>query len=176
VGAFFLGMIMMPAVMYLQLFAGFTGNMTTAARWVTIIIFAEIARRSLKDLKMQEVYILYYMAGLTSALPFKGLLWNQYFVTSEFARGMGIAQEIPTWWAPSAEQIAISGRTFFTMEWLAPIIFVSLALILQKLDHYGLGYVMYRLTSDVEELPFPLAPVAASGIVALVETKGSKQP
>lgn len=176
VGAIFLGMIMMPATMYLQLFAGTAGNMTQAARWVTIIIFSEIARRSLKDLRMQEVYILYYMAGLTSALPFKGLLWNQYFVQCEFARGMGVAQEIPLWWAPPAEVLAETGRTFFTPEWFGPILFVSLALILQKLDHYGLGYVMYRITSDVEELPFPLAPVGASGIVALVETKGSKEP
>ena len=176
IGAIFLGMIMMPATMYLQLFAGVTGNMTQAARWVTIIIFAEIARRSLKDLRMQEVYILYYMAGLTSALPFKGLLWNQYFVQSEFAKGMGIAQEVPTWWAPSAEMIAETGRTFFDPIWFVPILFVSLALILQKLDNYGLGYIMYRLTNDVEELPFPMAPVAASGIVALVETKETREP
>lgn len=175
-GAVFLGMIMMPASMYLMLFAGNTGDMANAARWVTIIIFAEIARRSLKDLKMQEVYILYFMAGLTSTLPFKGLLWNQYLVTSEFARGMGVAQEIPTWWAPSADVLAHSGRTFFTREWLAPILFVSLSLLIQKLDNYGLGYVMYRITNDVEELPFPLAPVGASGIVSLTETKGSREP
>ncbi len=176
IGAIFLGMIMMPASMYLLLFAGNTGDMSNAARWVTIIIFAEIARRSLKDLKMQEVYILYFMAGLTSTLPFKGLLWNQYLVTSEFARGMGIAQDIPTWWAPSAEILAQSGRTFFTREWLAPILFVSLSLLIQKLDNYGLGYVMYRITNDVEELPFPLAPVGASGIVSLTETKNSREP
>lgn len=176
VGAFFLGFIMMPATMYLQMFAGAQGTVTEAARWVTIIIFAEIARRSLKDLRAQEVYILYYMAGLTTSLPFRGLLWNQYFAGCDFAQGMGIAQDIPTWWAPSAAAIEQGGRTFFTKEWIAPIVFVSLSLLIQRLDHYGLGYVMYRITSDVEELPFPMAPVGASGIVSLVETKGSREP
>lgn len=176
VGAIFLGMVMMPASMYLRLFLGNSASIVNASRWVTIIIFAEIARRSLKDLKMQEVYILYYMAGLTMAAPFSGLLWNQYLVQSEFAKAMGIAQEIPSWYAPSEAEIRAAGNTFFTRAWVVPILFVSLSLIIQKIDHYGLGYVLYRLTSDVEKLPFPMAPVGASGIVALTETKGSKEP
>ncbi|NQT93298.1 MAG: peptide transporter, partial [Lentisphaerae bacterium] len=47
---------------------------------------------------------------------------------------------------------------------------------IQKMDHYGLGYVLYRLTSDVERLPFPMAPVGASGIVSLTEVRGSREP
>ena len=95
IGALFLGFVMMPASMYLALFAGSGAHIGAAARWVTIIIFAEIARRSLKELRMQEVYVLYYMAGLTLASPFQGLLWNQYYVQSEYARAMGVAQDIP---------------------------------------------------------------------------------
>jgi hypothetical protein len=33
----------------------------------------------------------------------------------------------------------------------------------------GMGYALFRLTSDVEKLPFPYAPVAASGATALSE-------
>jgi hypothetical protein len=33
----------------------------------------------------------------------------------------------------------------------------------------GLGYALFRVTSDVEKLPFPYAPVAASGATALSE-------
>src|SRR5205823_12287100 len=40
---------------------------------------------------------------------------------------------------------------------------------------FGLGYVMYRLTSDVEKLPFPMAPVAASGITALADASGGNE-
>ena len=61
-GAVFLGFIMMPGSMYLSLVVGTGGSITEAARWVTIILCAEVARRSFKDLRMQEVYILYYLS------------------------------------------------------------------------------------------------------------------
>ena len=176
VGAFFLGFIMMPGSMYLALVVGNAGSMTSAAQWVTIILFAEVARRSLKDLKMQEVYILYYMAGLSVASPFQGLLWNQYFIQSPYAQAMGVAQEIPSWVAPSAEAIRAAGRTFFTKGWLIPVAYVSMALVIQRLDEFGLGYALYRITNDVEELPYPMAPVGASGITALVQTDDRKEP
>jgi hypothetical protein len=48
-------------------------------------------------------------------------------------------------------------------------------LLIHRLDHYGLGYVLYRLTSDVEKLPFPMAPVNAAGITALANTRDPSQ-
>ncbi len=176
IGAIFLGFIMMPGAMYLSLMVGTGASITSASQWVTIILFAEVARRSLKDLKMQEIYILYYMAGLAMASPFQGLLWNQFFIQSDFVNAMGIAQDVPAWVAPQAETIKEAGRTFFTKAWLAPIAFVSLASIIYYIDNFGLGYFFYRLTSDVEELPFPMAPVAAAGITALTESEVSKEP
>ena len=89
IGAIFLGMLIMPGSMYLSLVVGPETNMDSAARWVTIILFAEVARRSFKELKMQEIYIFYYMAGLAMASPFQGLLWNQYLVESDYANAMG---------------------------------------------------------------------------------------
>jgi hypothetical protein len=41
--------------------------------------------------------------------------------------------------------------------------------VLARVDNFGLGYVMYRLTSDVEKLPFPMAPVGALGVTALAD-------
>ncbi|MBN1669849.1 MAG: peptide transporter [Kiritimatiellae bacterium] len=176
VGAIFLGMLIMPGSMYLALVVGPEGNMANAARWVTIILFAEIARRSFQELKMQEVYIFYFMAGLAMMAPFQGLLWRQYFVRSDYAIALGVAQEVPSWWAPSAEAIKQTGHTFFARIWVAPILLVAVGLLVSRLDQYGLGYVLYRIASDVEELPFPMAPVAASGITALTQSKDEKQP
>ncbi len=170
IGALFLGFIMMPGAMYLSLVVGTGASINTASQWVTIILFTEIARRSLKDLKMQEIYILYGMAGMAMSSPFQGLLWNQFFVQSDYALAMGVAQEVPAWVAPQGDVIREAGRTFFTKAWLAPIVYVSIALVINNIDSYGLGYVLYRITSDVEELPFPMAPVGASGITALVES------
>lgn len=176
VGAIFLGFVMMPGAMYLSLVVGTGGSITSASQWVTIILFAEVARRSLKDLKMQEIYILFYMAGLAMASPFQGMLWNQFFVQSDFVNAMGIAREVPSWVAPSTETIQEAGRTFFTKAWLVPFALVSVGVIITYIDNFGLGYVLYRLTSDVEELPFPMAPVAAAGITALAESEVSKEP
>lgn len=172
-GAFFLGIVMLPGSMYLQLFAG--QGIGPAAQWVTIILFAEIARRSFSELRMQEIYVLFLMSSLVMSAPFSGLLWNQFYVQSDYAHAMGIANDIPSWWAPSAAAIKKAGPTFFSRIWLAPILLVSYQIINSQIDQFGLGYVLYRLTNDVEKLPFPMAPVGASGITALVEEKDNKR-
>jgi hypothetical protein len=175
IGAIFLGFIMMPGSMYLSLMVGNVGSIATASQWVTIILFAEIARRSLKDLKMQEIYILYFMAGLAVSSPFQGLLWSQFLVQSDYAHAMGVAQEIPAWVAPPAEVITSLGRTFFNKAWLAPIAYGAMSLVITHVDHFGLGYVLYRIVNDIEELPFPMAAVGASGITALTNTHDPQQ-
>ena len=40
---------------------------------------------------------------------------------------------------------------------------------LSRIEWFTLGYILFRVTSDVERLPFPLAPVAAQGATALAE-------
>lgn len=174
VGAVFVGAMMVPATLYLQLVVGAGGHVDQAGRWVTIIIFAEIARRSFKELRMQEVYVLYMMAGMAMSYPFQGFLWNQFFVQSEYVNAVGVAREIPDWWAPSAAQIQADGRTFFTQAWLTPIAMVFVGLIITKVDQFSLSYVNYRLVNDVEELPFPMAPVGAAGMIALIETRDTQ--
>jgi hypothetical protein len=66
-------------------------------------------------------------------------------------------------------------RSFFNASWTVPIGLMALAQLLQRADHFGLGYVMYRLTSDVEKLPFPMAPVSAQGITALADASGGQE-
>ncbi len=169
VGALFLAFFMVPGSMYLQLIIG--QGLGPAARWVTVILFAEVAKRSLRNLRRQEVFILFYMTGISLATPFWGLLWRQYLVQSPAAMAMGIAREIPSWVAPQAEIIREQGRSFFNRYWLVPILLMALMFIISRIDNFGLGYVMYRLTNDVEKLPFPMAPVAAQGVLALAESR-----
>jgi len=175
IGAIFIGFLMMPGSMYLSLVIGQT--MGPAARWVTIILVAEVAKRSYTQLKQQEIFLLYYMAGAAMASPFQGLLWNQYLVQSDAARMLGISELIPSWVAPAAGSESLLKRTFFHRDWLIPILLIGGLQLIQRVDHFGLGYVMYRLTSDVERLPFPMAPVAALGTIALAEsTEEVKKP
>ena len=173
VGAIFIGFLMMPGSMYLQLVIG-TG-IGPAARWVTIILFAELAKRSYSELKQQEIFLLYYMAGAALATPFQGLLWNQYLVQSDAARMLGVTEFIPAWVAPSPESDSLVERTFFHRDWLIPILLLVGTQIIQRIDQFGLGYALFRITSDVEKLPFPMAPVAALGTMALAESTEDKK-
>ncbi|WP_419175662.1 peptide transporter [Desulfosediminicola sp.] len=173
IGAIFIGFLMMPGSMYLQLVIG--QGIGPAARWVTIILFAEIAKRAHSDLKQQEIFLLYYMAGAALASPFSGLLWNQYLVQSDAARMLGVTEFIPTWVAPGADSASMVERTFFHRDWLIPILLLVGSQIIQRIDHFGLGYALYRITSDVERLPFPMAPVAALGTMALAESTEERE-
>jgi len=172
VGAIFIGFLMMPGSMYLQLVIG--SGIGPAARWVTIILFAELAKRSYSQLKQQEIFLLYYMAGAAMATPFQGLLWNQYLVQSDAARMLGLTEFIPSWVAPAPDSASLVERTFFHRDWLIPILLLVGTQIIQRIDQFGLGYVFYRITSDVEKLPFPMAPVAALGTMALAESTEEK--
>src|SRR5215210_6196117 len=85
IGVLFVAFIMLPGALYLGLVSG--QSIGSAAEWVTIVLFAEVARRSFIPLKRQEIYVLFYVAatltGLNAALgvsggPFGGLIWNGY--------------------------------------------------------------------------------------------------
>lgn len=186
IGAFFVGFIMMPASIYLGLVAG--QSIGSAAQWVTIILFMEIIRRSFGAVKRQELYLLYYMAGaLTSGLgdfataggPFTTLLVNQYILSSPPARAFGVVEafknEGVNWIAPFPGSEAITGRTFLHPDWIPVIAVVIISGFLSRLTWFGMGYTVFRMTSDIERLPFPLAPIAAQGATALAEVSGQRE-
>ncbi|MFH1731926.1 MAG: peptide transporter [Planctomycetota bacterium] len=173
-GAIFLGFIVNPATDYLSLVIGNEAGIGEAMKWVMIIFFAEIAKRSFTQLKTQELYVLHFMCGAALADPFTGYLWKQYVAQSEYVQGLGLAAELPAWAFPRAEQVQAAGRTFFAMPWVPIIALTIFGMIVSRIDNYGLGYVLYRITSDVEKLPFPFAPVGAAGIVALSTDRGDE--
>lgn len=176
-GGLFVGLVMLPGAIYLGLVAGQT--LGPAAEWTTIILFTEIARRSFVTLKRSEIYILFYVAaGLTvmqggvalAGGAFAGKMFDQYFVRSPAARGMGIASEVPTWVVPPADSAAIAQRTFFHIDWLVPGLLTLGGYILSRMVWFGMGYSLFRITSDYENLPFPFAAITAQGATALAET------
>ena len=186
IGALFIGLIMMPGAIYLSLISG--QGLGAAAEWVTVILFLEVARRSYQTLKKQELYLLYYMGqSLTAQVAgvalaggvFANMIWNQYAVHSQVSQQLGIEQglvnEKATWVAPYANSAALSQRTFFHPDWWPAIIMMGVTLILSRLLWWGLGYVMFRLTSDIEKLPFPLASIASEGATALAESSSQKE-
>jgi hypothetical protein len=171
IGGLFVGLIMTPASMYMHLVVG--QDIGSAAQWVTVILFIEVARRAFTQLSRPEIYVLYYMAG-ASLVTNSGLLWNQFLVQSESLRQFGISDLIPSWVAPQSPDV-LGQRSFLNAAWLAPVGLVILGQLLQRFDNFGLGYVMYRITSDVEKLPFPMAPVGAMGVTALADASGGQE-
>ena len=183
VGALFVAMIMMPGSVYLGLVAG--QSLGPAAEWVTIILFAELARRSLTHLRRQEVFVLFYVASSVASVqllhlalsggPFAFAIWNQYLLQSP--QTSGIAEQIPDWVVPAKDSAGILERNLAHLDWwwsasrgfLAPVSLLTVAYVLGRMGWFGLGYLLFRVTSDTERLPFPLAPVAAQGATALAE-------
>ena len=170
-GVLFVAFIMVPGNMYLSLMIG--GSLGAAAEWVTIILFAEITKRSFTTLKRQEVYLLFYVAAsLISAETgaFEGLLYNQYLVQSPAAKQFGITKLIPTWVAPPPDSEAIIDRTFLHRDWFMPIVLLIAGMLISRVSWFTMSYALFRLNSDYERLPFPFAPVNAQGATALAET------
>ncbi|MCY4604265.1 MAG: hypothetical protein OXE49_08545 [Gemmatimonadetes bacterium] len=170
-GVFFVAFIMVPGNMYLSLMIG--GSLGAAAEWGTIILFAEITKRSFSSLPRQEVYVLFYVAGSLIAAEtgaFEGLLYNQYLVQSPAAKQFGITKLIPTWVAPQPDSLAVIERTFLHSDWAMPIVLLVLGMIISRINWFTMSYALFRLSSDYERLPFPFAPVNAQGATALAET------
>jgi len=183
-GALFVALVMMPGAIYMGLVAG--QSLGAAAEWVTIILFAELARRSFTQLKRQEIYILFYVASGIAAVtlahlalsggPFAITIWNQYL--KQAPETSTIAAEIPDWVVPPADSPALQDRNLSHADWwwsqskgfLSPILLLCSGYVLGRMAFFGLGYLLFRLTSDRERLPFPLAHVGAEGATALAES------
>ncbi len=175
VGVLFISLIMTPGEMYLGLVTG--GGIGAAAQWVTVILFLEVAKRSFTSLRRQEIYLLVYVASALVAREegaFLELLWRQYFVTSVEAEQFGISRLLPWWWVPDSNSEAIAERTFLHRDWAIPILLLVLGTIISRIAWFTSGYMLFRLTSDREQLPFPTAPMAALSSMALAEESGDE--
>jgi hypothetical protein len=171
-GIFFCGLVMMPGGIYLGLMTG--AGIGSAASWVTVILFMEIARRALKPLSKQNLVLLLHAATVMMASnllfpggPFGQLVYRAYLVSSEAVRDSGMLGAFPSWFAPSPDSAAILERTLWHKDWLVPIGIVVFMGVVSTVQRYTLGYFFFRLTSDIERLPFPLASVSALGATAL---------
>ena len=174
IGIFFCGLVMMPGGIYLGLMTG--GNLGTAAAWVTVILFMEISRRALQPLSRQNLVVLLHAAHvmmvgnmLFPGGPMAHLVYRAYLVSSDAVRDAGMLGAFPTWFAPPYDSPAILERTFFHTDWIVPVAIMFFIMVTGMVQKYTLGYFFFRLTSDVEQLPFPLAPIQAQGAMALAE-------
>lgn len=165
-GTLFVALIMVPGALYMELVAG--AGLGGAAQWVTVLLFVEVAKRANAKLSRAQLFILFYMAGMVMATNvWNTPLFTQFLVRSDAAVATGVAADIPVWVAP--KNLDTLPRTFLSKAWLPFIGLMLFREIMGRLNSAILGYGLFRLTSDIEQLPFPMAPVGAQGIVAIAE-------
>ncbi|MFH1708267.1 MAG: hypothetical protein ABIF71_10180 [Planctomycetota bacterium] len=183
-GCLFVGLIMMPGAIYLGLVTG--QGLGGAAEWVTIILFIEIAKRSFVRLRRQEIIMIYGMAagmlmmgirlGCSTEIfggPMGNVIWDQFFINSPQAREF--ADQLPAWFAPPPGHISYINRSFFDKAWLLPLAILGIHMVLSWTQDLAGAYVLYRVTNDIERLPFPMSRVHAGGATALAESSSKKE-
>ena len=55
------------------------------------------------------------------------------------------------------------------------MILLFVTMVIGRVDSLILGYGLFRVASDVEKLPFPMAPIAAMGVLAITENASGKE-
>jgi len=174
IGGLFVAFLVLPGAIFMYLMMGV--QLGTAAVWVTLIVFLEIAKRCRAKLSRQEMYVIFIVASGVLALGINPVLhlnfaWMQYFIRSDAAHQFEVVNRLPYWLAPPPGSEAYAQRTLLHADWLPLLGLMAVMLVWTRLSTFTLGYAMFRLTSDVEKLPFPLAPIAAQGIMALAESE-----
>jgi hypothetical protein len=76
---------------------------------------------------------------------------------------------------PPLGSSAYAERTFLNIDYVKPIMVLATAMLLMRVNSLSLGYTLFRITNDIEKLPFPLAPVWAGGATALAESSAKQE-
>lgn len=167
VGVMLIALILIPGALYMQLVAG--QGVGASAQWVTLILFLEVAKRANAKLGKAQIFVLFYMAGTFAYQSVQGSpLWSQFLVRSEAALSFGLTSMFPSWFAPS-DPTAYETRSFLQAAWLPAIGLMVFRTLFSRLDSAVMGYGLFRIASDVEKLPFPMAPIGAQGMMALAD-------
>jgi hypothetical protein len=167
-GVILIALILIPGALYMQLLAG--QGVGAAAQWVTLILFLEVAKRANAKVGQAQIFVLFYMAGTFAwqSVQHSTPLWAQFLVRSEAALSFGLSGKFPEWYAPS-DPAAYETRSFLQVAWLPALGLLVFKTLFSRLDSTVMGYGLFRLTSDVERLPFPMAPIGAQGMMALAD-------
>ncbi len=172
IAGLFAAFVVLPGSMFMWLMLG--QQLGVPAVWVTLIIFLEIAKRCRTKLTRQEMFIIWSVTlGVLGAAMGQGMnfIWMQYFVRSDAATQFEIANQIPFWKAPPPGSEAYLTRNLLHRDWWPQLALMGSLILWWRLSMLSLGYVMFRVTSDIEKLPFPLATIAAKGVTALAESE-----
>lgn len=163
--------VVTPILIYMSFLTGLPDPARFIPVFVSLLLFTEVGRFAGRFVSKQEAYIIYFMSQIVAfdALYWVGLLMNLYFRDAPYTKLFGIADKIPTWAAPPLDTWAVQLRTFFAREWLTPILVLLLSTVGSLLIDIGLSFIFIQLFIEIENLPFPVAPIDAQAIEVLTE-------
>jgi len=155
-----------PVMIWLNLMTG--GLVLLAIQWPAMLLFVELARLTGHPLSKQESTVIYLGAGVANnfVLPMN-LLYALYYRNSGIARMFGIAEHIPTFYAPPTP--VLLSRTFFDPAWIYPVTIALASWSLFVLCDLSLAFIGRQIFIKAEKLPFPLQQPIAAATTAMVE-------
>ena len=174
-GGFFIALFMLPGFIYMGLSIG--TNIGAGAEWVIALLIFELARRSYQELKRQELMMILHMCGSLTSLAghvtisggvFATLIFHYYQKNSSVFESFNLTEKIPDWFAPSFNDIVT--RDFLQEAWVPAIIVALLTFLFSRIQYFGIGYIVFRITSDYEKLPYPMSRISSEGIMALTDS------
>jgi hypothetical protein len=152
------------------------------ALWVTVILFAEIARIFGKPLTRHEVFLIYSLFGTAMTETFFiDVLYQGYhkshFITTYFKdprTGMPLSQVLPNWYAPPLGSSAYTLNTFLHPDWALPIAVLILSIVFGLCTELGLGLLCAYLYVEVEKLPYPTVALGSESIITIAEREPTR--
>jgi len=157
--------VFQPAMVWLQLT---TGGALGSISWITLLVFAEVARLLGRSITKQEATVIYLLAGVGGTQIFINYIWRAYYSQSPITKLFGLSDVIPSWWT-SRSLDAWLQRTFFHESWYTPILIGIIFLILSEAVNISMGLITREVFIKSMKLPFPLQEMSATGIVTIVE-------
>ncbi|MEM2904594.1 MAG: hypothetical protein QW587_02505 [Candidatus Bathyarchaeia archaeon] len=196
----FAAAIVQPLVMYLYLVgsegliglslitwgggfgAGYSAGVFSAVGgqilWLVVLLWSWFAQLYGRNLTVKETFIIFTFYPITvgSALLFINPIFNLYVANSFIIKSLGLAQYIPSWWAPTGANglMAYAERSLLSPYMLVPIGLLLTVLILTYAADISLGIFAYQRFAVMEKLDFPAASTQAIGIVTIAERETSK--
>ncbi|MGH7142865.1 MAG: hypothetical protein ACREJ2_01880, partial [Planctomycetota bacterium] len=187
-------LVLMPANVYLTLVSG--QSLLGPISFVALILWVELARLMRAPLRPAEAFIVYAIAGVAAGQMtfYTYAVYPAYFRISEYSAQFrwAVPHELwaqyahmagwnpvdhsvpysslaPHWWAPS--KAAIEKRSFFQIEWIAPILVGMAVWVFHMMADVAMGSIGKELFVKIEKLPFPFAHPTAEACLTMTEDK-----
>lgn len=169
-------LIFLPSSIYLWFAVG--SGVSTAATYVTAILFTALTQIYGRRLSKQELFIIYsIVGGIGGAMPmYYWLVYRSYYVTNplslEFTLfGIPLREFVPPWMSPPITSPVHQSRTFFHPDWFFALAISIAFSVLGLAAELSIGILFSHLYVVEEPLPFPFAQIDTAMINTLHERK-----